>query len=315
MTQHGDKPKILVTGATGFIGSHMVKYLKDQGHYVRGTRMGWPESRAHLFGMADDLHFVNLNDYDSALQATHNMDMVIHLASRSGGIASNERENYKNYRENLNVDNNVIDACVKNGVKRLFYASSSYIYSEDQDICYESRIFPAKPQGQYGWNKLQGLLHCEYAPIDARVGVLFPVYGPYQDMRGEREKFTTAIVRRVLYAKAYGSPIEIWGNGKQLRSYLHVDNAVDMIYRVLSSEEYSGPVNIAGETFSVREVAETACRIVDARPSFQFHIDKPTGPMVSIADKKKFQDLYGGLEYVSLKDGLTQLIYHAQLEK
>lgn len=313
--------RIAVLGAAGFIGSNMVAFLKQRGHSVRAVARSFDDhpERSPLFSQADELVEADLLGYSATLRAAADMDYVIHLAADMGGVGYFHDHDYYPFMTNMRIDSNVLHAVEAMSVKRLFYASSACVYPTHLQMgtkaprLAEDMLFPARADQMYGWEKLMALQLCQRAPFDARVGILHTVYGPYQERAGEKMKFPTAIATKALSAKATGGPIEIWGDGSQIRSYCYIDDALEKIYRVLMADNYEGPVNIGSEqAVTCLEVAKTCCAILGIPENFVFNDARPSGVLARNCDSTKFRRLYGYDNHFTIEQGFAKLLDYLQ---
>lgn len=307
--------RILITGAGGFIGSNLIPFLKDKGHFVRAVDIDFPEMRAKLGKRADEVLTIDLREQVGSDIATKEIDYVIHLAADMGGVGYFHKEDYYPYLNNMQIDMNILRSCEKNNVKRLFYSSSACIYPihlqmdlDNVPSLSENMIFPANSDQMYGWEKLMMTMLCQRSPIDCRVGIFHTIFGPYQEIEGERMKFPTAIATKVLESKKTGQPIEIWGNGSQIRSFCNIYDAMEKIYLVLT-DNYKGPVNIGSdEALTVKEVAEMCCEITDTPKNFIFNDKQPSGVLARNCDNTRFEQIYGYKNKFTTKEGFEKLI-------
>ena len=223
--------RILVTGAGGFIGHHLVSRLKQEGHWVRGVDVKLPEFAA---SDADQFEILDLRRWDACLEATRGIDQVYSLAADMGGMGFISSNHSRILHNNALINLHTMHAAVLNGAGRYFYSSSACIYPEylqlEEDVVplREDDAFPAAPQDAYGWEKLFAELLCGYYAgdygIETRVLRFHNVYGPLGAYEGGREKAPAALCRKVALAED-GDEIELWGDGKQ--------NAVVLLYRRL----------------------------------------------------------------------------------
>ena len=249
--------KALVCGAGGFIGGHLVKYLKDLGYWVRGVDLKLNEFQP-IQSIADDFVVGDLRDPNIVASVIdEHMDEVYQLAADMGGAGFVfTGENDADIMHNSALINlNIAHEAVKKRVRKIFYSSSACMYPEhnqldpDNPNCIESSAYPANPDSEYGWEKLFSermfLSFMRNKSLDVHVARYHNIFGPCGTWTGGREKAPAAFCRKVAEASDGGS-VEIWGPGNQTRSFLHVNECVEATYRLMQSD-FSGPVNIGSE--------------------------------------------------------------------
>lgn len=276
--------KALVNGAGGFIGSHLVRRLREEGFWVRGVDLKFPEfseSSAHEFVAGD------LRDPKVAEAAVEGIDDVYQLAADMGGagyIFTGEHDACMMHNS-ATINLNTVEAGRKAAVKRFFYSSSACIYPErnqldpDNPNCAEESAYPAAPDSEYGWEKLfSERLFFAYARnygLEVHVARFHNIFGPEGVWRDGREKAPAAICRKVAEAPEHGE-IEIWGDGLQTRSFLYIDECIDGIRRLMESS-FRGPVNIGSqEMVTINQLAEMVMGIAGKRLRI-CHIPGPLG--------------------------------------
>jgi len=277
--------KALVCGAGGFIGSHMVKRLKKEGFWVRGVDLKYPQFSPTE---ADDFIIGDLRDpYICRQVVDQKFDEVYQFAADMGGAGYVfTGENDANIMHNSALINlNMLEACYKRNVKRIFYSSSACIYpkynQEDPDNpnCAEDSAYPALPDSEYGWEKLfSERLYLSFNRnygIDVRIARYHNIFGPEGAWNDGKEKAPAAICRKVAMAPD-GGEIEIWGDGKQTRSFLYIDECLEGTIRLMRSN-WTGPVNIGSdEMVTIDKLAEMVMQIAGKRLSIK-HIPGPLG--------------------------------------
>jgi GDP-D-mannose 3',5'-epimerase len=275
----------LVCGAGGFIGSHLVKRLVREGFQVRGVDLKDPEFAETL---AHDFVIGDLRDPYLCRQVVDRpFDEVYQLAADMGGAGFVfTGENDADIMHNSALINlNVLEACIKRNTKRIFYSSSACIYPEynqqdpDNPKCEESSAYPANPDSDYGWEKLFSerlyLAFHRNSGMDVRIARYHNIFGPEGTWDGGREKAPAAICRKVALAPN-GGEIEIWGDGKQTRSFLYIDECLEGTVRLMRSD-FLGPVNIGSdEMISINGLAEMVMDIADKKLRLK-HIPGPVG--------------------------------------
>ena len=264
--------KALVCGAGGFIGGHLVNYLKAKGYFVRGVDLKYNEYQP-VHEIADEFYVADLRDPEVARHMIDDgMDEIYQLAADMGGagfVFTGENDADIMHNSAL-VNLNIVHEAVKKNVKKLFYSSSACMYPEHNQLdpsnpnCEESSAYPANPDSEYGWEKLFSermfLSFARNKGIDIKIARYHNIFGPKGTWRGGREKAPAAICRKVAMANN-GSTIEIWGSGEQTRSFLYVDECVEATYRLMQSD-FSGPVNIGSEEMiSINDFAKMIIKI------------------------------------------------------
>jgi GDP-D-mannose 3',5'-epimerase len=296
----------LVLGAGGFIGNHLVNRLKSEGYWVRGVDLKYPEyqdkSNADEFIIGDlrDAATVSRVVY-SPTQSTATeggLDEVYQLAADMGGagyiFTGNNDANVMHNSATINL--NVVEECSKKGVKKVFYSSSACMYpaynQEDPNNpnCTEASAYPAAPDSEYGWEKLfSERLYLAYQRnygLNVRIARFHNIFGPLGTWRGGKEKAPAAICRKVIEAT---SEIEIWGDGKQTRSFLYIDECIEGIRRLMNSD-FSGPVNLGSEEMvTINQLVNIACSIENKQLAKK-HIAGPTGVRGRNSDNALIQE-------------------------
>lgn len=249
--------RALVCGAGGFIGGHLVKFLKEQGYWVRGVDLKYNEFQP-IHEYADHFMVGDLRDPDVIRRVvSSDLDEIYQLAADMGGagfVFTGENDADIMHNSAL-VNLNIAHEACKKGVKRVFYSSSACMYPEhnqldpDNPNCVEDSAYPANPDSEYGWEKLFSermfLAFMRNKGIEVRIARYHNIFGPCGTWTGGREKAPAAFCRKVAEADEGGS-VEIWGPGNQTRSFLYVDECVEATYRLMQSD-FTGPVNIGSE--------------------------------------------------------------------
>jgi GDP-D-mannose 3',5'-epimerase len=301
---------VLVTGAGGFIGHHLVKYLVERGYRVRGVDIKEPEFERTA---ADDFVVADLRNYSECLMVTKNIDEIYHLAADMGGIGYITSSHAEIAINNSLINTHTLQAARKNGTKRFLFSSSACIYPQylqtkpDVVPLREEDAFPADPEEGYGLEKLYMEKLCQYFTQDwgfaTRVVRFHNVYGPLGTYDGGREKAPAAICRKVA-ALADGSDIEIWGDGKQTRSFMYIDDCVEGIYRIMRSD-YSDPLNLGtDELVTVDDLVDIVSEIADKTLLKRHDTSRPQGVRGRNSDNSRLRCVLGWEPKTPLRRGL-----------
>ena len=306
--------KTLVCGAGGFIGSHMVKRLKREGFWVRGVDLKYPEFAETE---ADDFVIGDLRDQQLCRSVVdQRFDEVYQFAADMGGAGFVfTGENDADIMHNSGLINlNMLEACYKRNVKRIFYSSSACVYPEynqmepDNPNCAEDSVYPAEPDSEYGWEKLFSerlylSFHRNHG-MEVRVARYHNIFGPEGSWSDGREKAPAAICRKVAEASDSGE-IEIWGDGKQTRSFLYVDECLEGTLR-LTRSDWTGPVNIGSdEMVTINKLADMAMEIAGKKLS-RNHIPGPLGVRGRNSDNRLISEKLAWRPSKPLRDGLEK---------
>ena len=304
---------VLVNGAGGFIGSHLVKKLKTEGFWVRGADLKRPEYSATA---ADDFVVGDLRDPEVVAEVMNGIEDVYQLAADMGGagyIFTGEHDAAVMHNSAL-INLNTLQIGVEAGVKRFFYSSSACIYPEfnqmdpDNPVCTESSAYPAGPDSEYGWEKLfSERLYLSYMRnygVQVRIARFHNIFGPDGTWDGGKEKAPAALCRKVAQAPE-GGEIEIWGDGKQTRSFLYVDECVEGVRRLMESD-FTGPVNIGSEEMvTINQLAELVMDVAGKELSIH-HIKGPLGVRGRNSDNKLIFEKLGWRPNRPLREGLQK---------
>lgn len=303
--------KILVTGAGGFIGHHLVRFLKAKGYWVRGVDIKEPEYSPK--NEADEFLMLDLRYLENCLRATQGIDEVYALAANMGGIGFITYHNSDVLYDNVCINANTAEAAKQNGVKRLFYSSSACIYpnykqTEAQLVALkESDAYPADPDNEYGWEKLfSERLYKSYGEsYQVRIARFHNIFGEEGTYDGGREKAPAALCRKVALAND-GQAIEIWGDGEQTRSFCHVSDCVEGIYRLMNSD-MKEPLNLGSDRLvSINEMVDIIAKIANKRIEKKYLLDKPQGVRGRNSDNTLCQKTLGWVPQMALEEGLQK---------
>lgn len=306
--------KAVVFGAGGFIGSHLVRQLKREGHWVRGVDLVTP--RYHETS-ADDFILGDLREASFCRSVIDTrFDEAFQLAADMGGAGylftgANDADIMHN---SMAINLNVLDACRRKTVGRLFYASSACVYRQENQsrtedpVCREDTAYPANPDSEYGWEKLfSERLYSAYSRnhgIDVRVARYHNIFGPEGAWNNGREKVPAALCRKVAQAQD-GGEIEIWGDGRQTRSFLYIDECVEGTLRLMRSS-FAGPVNIGSEELvSINGLAALIAEIAGKRLRLR-HVAGPQGVRGRCSDNGLLRETLNWAPDRPLRQGLER---------
>lgn len=307
------KPKVLVTGAGGFIGHHLVTFLKSQGYWVRGVDIKQPEFTEPD---ADEFELLDMRRWDNCLQATRDVDQVYALAADMGGMGFISANHALILYNNATINFHTLEAARVNGVSKYLYTSSACIYPEhlqtDTEVTAlkEEDAYPAAPQDAYGWEKLiterLAIHYREDYDIETRIVRFHNIFGELGTWEGGREKAPAAMCRKIANAKLTGNhEIEIWGDGEQTRSFCHVDDCVQGIYKLMNSD-YHEPLNLGQDRLiSINELADIVAQAAGIEIT-KNHIDGPQGVRGRNSNNDRLREVLGWEPQISLEDGLAR---------
>ena len=303
--------RALVCGAGGFIGGHLVTRLKEEGYYVTGV-----DIKNHEFKEtdADSFLVLDLRSFENCKRILNSerYDEVYQLAADMGGagyIFTGEHDAdimHNSAQINLNIGN------LHDNYDKLFYSSSACIYPAYNQVdpanpnCEESSAYPANPDSEYGWEKLfSERMYMAYARnygVNVKMARFHNIFGPYGSWNNGKEKAPAAMCRKVAET-IDGGTIEIWGDGKQTRSFLYVDECLDGIRRLMNSD-VSGPINIGSdEMITINGLVEMVSDIAGKEISIE-HIDGPTGVRGRNSDNNMIYDILDWKPTKSLREGM-----------
>ena len=305
--------KALVCGAGGFIGSHLVKRLKEEGYWVRGVDLKYPE---YWNTFADDFIIGDLRDISVCQRAVDQyFDEIYQLAADMGGagfVFTGDNDADIMHNSGL-INMNMVDVAWKRNAGRIFYSSSACMYPEHNQLdannptTAEHTAYPANPDSEYGWEKLFSehlyLAYNRNKGLDVRIARFHNIFGPMGTWEGGREKAPAAFCRKVAQAKD-GDTIEMWGDGEQTRSFLYIDECLEGIRRLMSQEEFLGPVNIGSdEMVSINQLAQIAMEIAEKKILIK-HIPGPLGVKGRNSDNNLIKEKLNWAPNYPLADGM-----------
>jgi nucleoside-diphosphate-sugar epimerase len=305
--------RVLVTGAGGFIGHHLVTFLKERGYWVRGVDLKDPE---YTTTDADEFDLLDLRRWENCLQATQGVDEVYALAADMGGMGFISSHHAQILHNNILMSTHTLDAARENGVGRYLYTSSACVYPEYRQVdtnvepLREEHAYPAAPQDAYGWEKLITERLCTHYRddygIETRTVRFHNIFGPLGTWDGGREKAPAALCRKVAVAKLTGNPeIEIWGDGEQTRSFCYIDDCVEGLYRLMRSD-YPEPLNLGQDRLiSINELADLVAEVAGVSITKK-HVPGPQGVRGRNSDNSLLRQVLGWEPGISLEQGFAK---------
>tara|TARA_B110000503_G_scaffold132917_1_gene209531 strand:+ start:135 stop:1145 length:1011 start_codon:yes stop_codon:yes gene_type:complete len=309
--------KILVVGAGGFIGGHLVDRLLKDGNTIVATDIKPKEYWFQDFDNAENHYATDMKDISNCRKVSTGVDFVFNMACNMGGMGFIEN-NKAECMLSVLINTNLLIACNENKVQRYFFSSSACAYNEtmQQDVFIkglkEEDAYPAQPQDGYGWEKLFSERMCRHFQedygLEVRVARYHNIYGPFGTYDGGREKAPAALSRKVAQSKINKTNnIEVWGDGKQTRTFLYVDDCIEGTLKLFESD-YSDPVNIGSdEQVSINQMIEIIEEIsnVDTLKR-EYQLDKPKGVRGRSSNNDLAKKVLNWSYELSLKDGLTK---------
>ena len=315
--------KVLVTGAGGFIGHHLVKYLVNKGYWVRGVDIKLPE---YELSSAQEFELLDLRRFDNCLIATRGIDHAYNLAADMGGIGYITSSHANVARNSAMINLHMLEAARINAVERFVFSSSACVYPQNLQkeaevvSLKEDDAYPADPEEGYGTEKLFTEELCRYYQEDygftTRVARFHNVYGTLGTYEGGKEKAPAAICRKVALLPD-GDEIEVWGDGKQTRSFMYVEDCVEGIHRIMHSD-YPYPLNLGTEELvTIDKLVDLVAHIAGKRITKSYDVSKPQGVRGRNSDNTKIRQVLGWEPEIPLREGLvpTYEWIESELEK
>lgn len=308
--------QVLVTGAGGFIGGHLVDTLASQGHSVYAADIkefdNWFAINDSAISIKADLRLRE----DCMRVVSNGFDWIFNLAADMGGMGFIEN-NKAACMQSVLINTHMLQSAHENGVKNFFYASSACVYNADKQkdanvtALREEDAYPAMPEDGYGWEKLFSERMCRHFMEDygmnTRVARFHNVYGPRTSYDGGREKAPAAICRKVIASKLSGDhSIEIWGDGEQTRSFMYIDDCIVGI-QAISYGHYKEPINLgSSELVSINQLVDIVEDIAEIKLNRTYNLDAPKGVRGRNSDNTLIKKEYNWEPSISLRDGLEK---------
>lgn len=306
------KMKVVVTGAGGFIGSHLSRYLKSKGYWVRAVDIKWDN---YFTGYADEFVTADLRNAELAQKVVKGVDRVYNLAANMGGIGYITSVKAEVMRDNVLINVNMLEAARKHKVDKYFFSSSACIYptykQESPEVVplREDHAYPADPDNEYGWEKLFTERLCmDYAEdfgLETRIARFHNIYGPEGTYKGGREKAPAALCRKVAEPSNQGT-LTIWGDGKQTRSFCYIDDCIRGIEALMNSD-YIKPLNIGSDRLvTINELADMIIKVSGKEIIKVYDSTKPQGVRGRNADLSLVTKVISWKPVIQLEQGLEK---------
>ncbi len=309
--------RILIVGAGGFIGGHLVNKLLRNGNSIIAVDIKPKEYWFQDFDDTENYYSMDMKDISNCRKVTKKIDYVFNMACNMGGMGFIEN-NKAECMQSVLINTNLLISCKENKIEKYFFSSSACVYNKtkQQDVFIEGLkekdAYPADPEDGYGWEKLFSERMCKHFMEDykmsVRVARYHNIYGPYGTFDGGREKAPAALCRKVIEAKKNNdNKIEVWGDGKQTRSFLYIDDCIEGTLKLFESD-YSAPVNIGSdEQVSINQMIELIENISGIKKLERvYQLDKPKGVRGRSSNNDLVKKILNWSFKIKLKDGLKR---------
>lgn len=318
------KQQVLITGASGFIGHHLGRYLKKKGYFIRGVDIKYPQfSKLNDF---NEFKVLDLRDFKNSMKAAEGIDKIYALASQNGSIEYITESNASVVHDNALININTAEAAIKSKVKRLFFSSSACVYPVKKQTTTKSAplkeddVYPANPDSEYGWEKLfSERMYKSYEKdhgLQVRIARFFNIYGPECAIDILRSKAPVALTKKVIEAGNNGK-VEIWGDGKQVRSFCYITDCVEAIFQLMESP-ITEPINIGtSDHLNIDELIDIICKIENVKVRKIYQPDKIQGVRGRFCDYTKAKNLLGWAPKITPFQGMKEInkFIHKQLNR
>ncbi len=312
-----EKKNILVVGAGGFIGGHLVKKLLENNNYLVAADIKPKEYWFQDYDGVQNHYSMDMKDIDNCRKVTKNIDYVFNMACNMGGMGFIEN-NKAECMQSVLINTNLLIACREDKVKKYFFSSSACAYNKakQQDVFInglrENDAYPADPEDGYGWEKLFSERMCRHFMedygIEVRIARYHNIYGPFGTYDGGREKAPAALCRKVINAKKNKvNKIDVWGDGKQTRTFLYIDDCIEGTLRLFESN-YAKPVNIGSdEQVSINQMIDLIKDISNLKElNRDYQLDKPKGVRGRSSNNDLVKEVLNWSFKIKLRDGLKK---------
>ena len=305
-----ERQPVVILGGGGFIGANLARRYLDLGNQVVAVDVDFPDFRLDALDGATLLER-DLRHLDQVCSVMYPGALVFHLAADMGGVGYFHSDaDWPASLNNARITLNVAQAAAQSGIDRLVYASSACACATEAQGAPldEAMIGWGTPDARYGQEKRHGAHLFASAPFDARVAILHTVYGPLQEHDGVRMKFPAAVATKALAARETGR-LEVWGDGRQLRSYLFVDDAVDRLVTLAEADENPGPIMVGAEgSVSCDEIARLCLDLAGVPDAEIVHVDGPVGVAARDCDLSRWRAVFGEPSQRSYREGFAEFM-------